>query len=1372
MKSARSAKTYLSYGFLAAVLLILPVDANALSLHAWDVETTRLDNRSGEMSFSEKSSFANQNTFEPLEKIEDPFIDHFGATSRAGPEKEAVPSVQDGPEVKTTGPPVSLGPVLPGIASPFGGSATSGYPADGPRFGENKGASPRSWLALQKAGNQEKESASPQCNTDDDCKTGYFCSHTEGMCKKVQRRVNIAYLFYLSGDRRFLSVLGMYMHRRGRRGFRMAFPFYWHFWGKQHDAKVVFPIFGRFKTAEHKRTDTVVGPFHHWKSERGTGFNIWPFMFYSDYGKRGSRFTLLPLGHYERDDKHLGYGFLTPLGFYYGSASPRHQTWAMVPWAFGTATPEKAFTWTFPLNFYRRRGHDRKWYIMPFGYGRRKGPLHRTFAFPLVWVWGDEQRTNVVGFPLVWHFARPGRSTTVVLPFYHSKRGRSYSGGLVPLLFYGGDHKTGTRHVTLAPLFHWSSSKQGRATRFYSLLFNRAVDRDRKSSTWVWTIPPMVSHRSGRKGLDVAFGLFWRYFNKNTGTKAVSVPPFLYYRDRSQQNSFLFPLWWSFKHRDTRAYSRAFFPLFYQQRSAEGRTLTVAGPAYLAQGGRKNWHAGLAPLLFFGSGRDSHHAVVFPLLWHFKNDKAQTTVTGPLYWARRKDRWHAGTAPLFFMGRGRDYDYATLFPLLWYVRDRKEPSNTLVAGPLYTHWGAEGWRAGLAPLFFFGDKGGRSHQIVAPLFGHWHDKEKDERTVVAGPSYYWRRSENWGWGLAPFVFFRRNYDDGYVSSETTVLPFFHHRRSRNSEFLATPLGGFMKRPDRFQGVIGPVVWQRTPNRRAWAILPWIFHWNYPKAKSSTTIAFPFIRQTQPGSSATVLVPFYWRFKDQTEKSTVLFPFYWRLRQKKGWKADVFFPFYWNLKKQERHLFMIPPFYAQNTKETYTAGFWPLVHYRRNKKHRKTWLNVFPLLWYTRDDKNKTHFLSAGPFYSSKSPEKSDKGLVPLLFWGNRGSKSYRIGFPLFWDFADREAKKRTMFAGPFFYHRRGHARGGGIFPVIWGSADAAGMRHLTLAPLFHVKRDPTRFTFYTGLFGLSRDKATGAHHGYVGPYGWRSDSKRRHDVFFPFYWRFKNKELEKVTSFIPPLLYWGRHSPESKVDLVFPFVWSSRRITGRTTVVFPFWWDKHEYYESRTTAVFPLFYRKRNYAEESSTWLFPPSLYYKRSPERTQAVLFPIIWHFSRKRTEEPVRSTTIGFPLYWDFRRADSRTTIAFPLFWYFDRPDQRTVVVLNTIYRRSKEDNSYNLHCIPFFQVGRPRPGDINWNVLGGLVGYQRIGRNRMLRLLFIPIEMTPLPPKKPQQADGKQTKKDRPSRSSPRDAPQPVVPAAQGQPSFSSSGTWTPF
>ena len=46
-----------------------------------------------------------------------------------------------------------------------------------------------------------------------------------------------------------------------------------------------------------------------------------------------------------------------------------------------------------------------------------------------------------------------------------------------------------------------------------------------------------------------------------------------------------------------------------------------------------------------------------------------------------------------------------------------------------------------------------------------------------------------------------------------------------------------------------------------------------------------------------------------------------------------------------------------------------------------------------------------------------------------------------------------------------------------------------------------------------------------------------------------------------------------------------------------------------------------------------------------------------------------------------------------------------------------------VPFWESQVKRPGDTMWEVLLGALGWERIGRNRYLKVLFIPFELEPV-------------------------------------------------
>jgi hypothetical protein len=66
------------------------------------------------------------------------------------------------------------------------------------------------------------------------------------------------------------------------------------------------------------------------------------------------------------------------------------------------------------------------------------------------------------------------------------------------------------------------------------------------------------------------------------------------------------------------------------------------------------------------------------------------------------------------------------------------------------------------------------------------------------------------------------------------------------------------------------------------------------------------------------------------------------------------------------------------------------------------------------------------------------------------------------------------------------------------------------------------------------------------------------------------------------------------------------------------------------------------------------------------------------------------------------------------------------NIYYRKGlgAEAGTSHLFVFPFWESEVKRQGDYMWETLLGLVGWERIGRNRFLKLLFIPFELEAAP------------------------------------------------
>jgi hypothetical protein len=111
-----------------------------------------------------------------------------------------------------------------------------------------------------------------------------------------------------------------------------------------------------------------------------------------------------------------------------------------------------------------------------------------------------------------------------------------------------------------------------------------------------------------------------------------------------------------------------------------------------------------------------------------------------------------------------------------------------------------------------------------------------------------------------------------------------------------------------------------------------------------------------------------------------------------------------------------------------------------------------------------------------------------------------------------------------------------------------------------------------------------------------------------------------------------------------------------------------------------------------------------------------------------------VFLPLYWNIQRGENKTTLVLPLYAHWQRPGYRSTLVVPSYYHQEglnadgTPDGTYRRFVglvLPFYDSGVKRPGDFMWNILGGLVGRERIGHHRYLRLFwFINVETEPAP------------------------------------------------
>ena len=102
----------------------------------------------------------------------------------------------------------------------------------------------------------------------------------------------------------------------------------------------------------------------------------------------------------------------------------------------------------------------------------------------------------------------------------------------------------------------------------------------------------------------------------------------------------------------------------------------------------------------------------------------------------------------------------------------------------------------------------------------------------------------------------------------------------------------------------------------------------------------------------------------------------------------------------------------------------------------------------------------------------------------------------------------------------------------------------------------------------------------------------------------------------------------------------------------------------------------------------------------------------------------TVIAPVFWDFASNKGRTTIGFPVYWRFADTDDGTVtqIAANTLYRQKRAPGGFDwqFHVLPIWSYGQS-PGGYWWNVLFGLVGFDKEPTRTRIKAFWIPITVS---------------------------------------------------
>lgn len=1105
------------------------------------------------------------------------------------------------------------------------------------------------------------------CQTDAQCVDKHtICEKKK--CVRIRRTINVMWLFYRSADRRYTSVLGLYHHRKGTPGLHILAPFYFHVWSKLSDTRVVLPpLFVQHRNRLKQSTDTFVLNFHHHRSKRAVGFNVWPFLFVKKYRhERRFSFSLLPLVHYARRGKAWSMYFLL-FPPWYVSKRPGKTTWAVFPFAAGKKTRYRSLTWVLPLNFYWRRG-SRKHYLF---------------------------------FPLYYGSSTRSRRTSLLLPLYwYTARGTHYRRFISPLVLYSHNRRKKWWYLW------WTAPP---------ILFARSPGRS------VSMVLPFFYHhrRASSQERILALPLLLSYFYRRPGTSEGMVGPLHYRRDANRSHTVIFPLLWRFKNHRTQ------------------RSHTVVGNVFV-RAGPTSYNAGVLPLVYFGKHRHGSHQIFWPFFWNQRDHqrgRITTQVLNAYFWRRGASFGHGlmplygyerrydaqghvssklGILPLLYHANSRE-SRVVVTPLGGYVHDRVAGRKTLVVGNVFWHrssarvmWSVVPllWRyagAGvdttvLFPLYWrFRPRRGWKTDLVLPVFAMLRKRQR--RLLVVGPFYHYERPGARSFGLAPLLF----VGVGKRLTYAHVFPLVWHKQNheRGTGFTVVgPAFNVRQRHGHTSGVFPVLWWGRKGPARFGVGFPLVWYFDNRRRRSRTLVVGPFFHHQKRHTLHGGLVPAVFWHANRVERRYTVWSGPFLYRQRGDRKFGMLAPLLFVTRNGPNRWSMTLPPVVHYRQDRYRAHLWtPLFGFGIDRQrgslygyvgpvgwsqsaHRSAQV-VFPLFWRFADQRAKTETVAVPPLYFGHRHRHGRTDVVPPLFIHRKhGPRRAVVLFPLLWSFSDSAAKRRTLVVGPVYYWRRRSKVGSGFAPLVFVRKGSQGARDVTVVPLVHVRKRRHGHEVYTPLFGFGVDRRRKRRFGYVGPVGWSSSPSHATQVVFPLFWRHR-----------------------------------SRRAT--TVVLLPLFVGQYGRRGTNFSAAVPLFYHRYNARLREHSVVVPPGIYVRHGPRRTNVALLPLFWHEST-----PGRSTTVAFPLYWDFKRGHRRRTVFFPLVWRFASQHKTHTVVLNTYYGRDKKKGTYRLLILPLLEVARKRPGDIKVGFLGGLVGYERIGRNRYLKLFFARIRLKPLP------------------------------------------------
>jgi hypothetical protein len=803
-------------------------------------------------------------------------------------------------------------------------------------------------------------------------------------------------------------------------------------------------------------------------------------------------------------------------------------------------------------------------------------------------------------------------------------------------------------------------------------------------------VPPVAGVVASRGGGVTTRWLALGYWQSRPDGYRVGLAPLWHSGRRgAQRYDVLFPLFWSFRD------------------AAAGARRLVIGPVYAGTSPRGT-NLALAPLLFAGwSGAAVppearwHHFVLAPVFFHFVDRGAHlaATVVPPVYYYRHGASTYAGAVPLAFYRhtdtpRGPEDELTIPIPLIHWHRD---PDHLRVFAWFYGRFRDDvaGTSSGWVMNYFWSRSPEHATRSLFPLLW-WHDDAVAGSKLFVAAPLYWR--------------FRGAHNDVDV-----LLPFWLHVADKDhggeTHFV---LGGYWSRgpgggvhyglaPLWHSGVKGP--------RRYDVVFPLVWHFRDAALAERRLVLGPLYVGTSPEGWETSLAGVVWAGAAGAAGA-------------RRWHFHAA-PLLWTWGDAARHTWtaIAGPAYAHAHATGWAAGVAPLVMV----SHRAEGAAVPPALPAATagagdvDGDGASHGPSTAPAPAAAraAPYRKTTVTIPPLLTHVRVETGHaRVFFPGFYLNWNRIESRHSLWLGPLVLHDTPETAVAGVAPLFWSIRDkAAGTSTFLGLPLvFSHKdalgfRDTVAFPLYWSFSGAGGSATVLLPFG-----GWASNTVSGGKTFFALPGVFWHKDPEVVRWGFAPLLVMHAHEPA----------------TGKGyTFALPFF--VHRSFEDGWSLASPI---AAGGNRGGRGWLWALNYYGSHSATNHTDVIFPLVWS-----VRGPHSAATVAAPFYIGYENHDDGThvRIAPPLFWdvktahdhvslflpFYLRTESEARLTKRyglypLVYYRSEEGRGKSKlegrALVPFYAWRKWKPGDLEWRVLGGLVGFERQNVYRRLILFWV--------------------------------------------------------